>query len=158
MKYFVITFVLLLQFNSIAQKHIDLVNVYWRTSPLNTIENGSDLKRNFNTYVVDAKLPIVLNDQNVFISGIEYQQNSITINDDPFNGVFDYNFASSTIQTGLEHKWNSTSKMLFLALGRLNTDYSVISSADFQLGGLVFGITERTEDFHWKYVCSIVWV
>lgn len=144
-------FILLVNcFTGFTQNSIDLANVYWRTSPGNTV-GSSDLKRNFNMYVADAKLPIVLNDENVFILGLEYQHNTITLQDDIFSGALNYEFASSTFQLGLEHKWNAKSKMLFMAIPRLNTDYNSVDISHFQLGGLAFGTTSRSENFDWKY-------
>lgn len=133
---------------ALSQNHIDLANVYWRTSPFNSID-GSTEKRHFNMYVADAKLPVVINDKNVFITGLEYQHNSIQqVNS---SSVFDMSFASSTLQLGWEHKWNDRSKMLFMSFTRLNTDYVNVDATHLQFGGLAFGTTERTDDFHWKY-------
>lgn len=150
MKKLLLFLIIIQSFAGRTQNHIDLANVYWRTSPGNAIE-GSNERRNFNMYVADAKLPLVLNDRNVFIIGAEYQHNSITYADEPFIGAPEYEFASSTLQLGLEHKWNDRSKMLFMGLGRLNTDYSNITTKHFQLGGLAFGTTSRSENFDWKY-------
>ncbi len=101
--------------------------------------------------VVDVKMPIVLNKQNIVIIGLEYQRNTIQFVDDPFEGASDYTFASSTLQLGLEHKWNDRSKMLFMTLGRYNTDYNDHANSAFQLGGLAFGTTSRSDNFDWKY-------
>ena len=150
MRYLLILFILATNFRGIAQNSIDLANIYWRTSPGNVIGN-TDYKRNFNMYVVDAKLPVVLNDQNVLIFGLEYQQNTITVQNDIFNGALNYEFASTTLQIGLEHKWNARSKMLFMAIPRLNTDFDNIDKTHFQFGGLAFGTTSRSENFDWKY-------
>jgi hypothetical protein len=153
MKYLLIISVLLSQFVSFAQNHIDLANVYWRYSPANAIE-GYNLERDFSMYVMDFKLPVVLNDDNVFITGIEYQHNITTTRETGINPIIkprDYEFASSTLQLGLEHKWNTKSKMLFMAFGRLNTNYKNISTDHFQLGGLALGTTSRSDKFDWKY-------
>ena len=57
----------LLAFNvSFSQKWVDLGNVYWRTSPFNSIENSTE-KRNMNMFVVDAKAPVVLNEKNILV-------------------------------------------------------------------------------------------
>lgn len=133
-----------------SQNHIDLANAYWRVSPNNSIE-GSTQKRNFNMFVVDAKLPIVLNDENVFITGVEYQHNTTDFSDNSLSEFGRYEFASTTLQLGLEHKWNQRSKMLFMGFGRLNTDYNNVGISHFQLGGLAFGTTKRSENFDWKY-------
>lgn len=154
MRNLLILFILKIGSSAFSQNSIDLVNIYWRTSPGNEIGNtfgNTDLKRNFNMFVVDAKLPIVLSEENILIFGLEYQHNTITMQDDEFNGALDYEFASSTLQLGLEHKWNPKSKMLFMAIPRLNTAYDGIDITHFQLGGLAFGTTSRSDNFDWKY-------
>jgi len=150
MKQLIITaLVSLIQLIGFAQNHIDLANVYMRYSPGNAIE-GSKQQRNFSMYVADAKLPLVINDNNVALIGMEYQQNQITYTGSETNHV-DYRFSSSTLQVGLEHKWNNRSKLLFMGFGRLNGYYREIESNAFQLGGLAFGTTKRSENFEWKY-------
>lgn len=144
---------LLGQTPAFSQNYVDLANVYWRFSPQNKIK-GSGLTRDFSQYVADVKLPVPLNDKNVFIAGLEYQQNQITTHSgtDVSNDTSsDYTFASSTIQLGVEHKWNDRSKMLFIGMGRLNTDYTNVTSSHFQLGGLALGTTARSDKFDWKY-------
>ena len=130
-----------------AQNWIDLANVYWRTSPFNAIE-GSNEKRTMNMYVVDGKAPVILNNNNVLIFGLEYQYTTIS-NENPLWP--NYAFASHMLQLGWEHKWSDKSKMLFMTIPRFNTDYSNIGKAHFQLGGLALGTTSRSERFDWKY-------
>ncbi|UKN00280.1 DUF6268 family outer membrane beta-barrel protein [Paracrocinitomix mangrovi] len=129
---------------SFGQKWFDLANVYWRTSPSAKIE-GSSEKRHFNTYIMDVKAPIVLDDKNLLLFGIEYQYNTITSNNP---GIFPaYRFASHMLQLGYEHKWNTSFKTLFMLMPRLNTDYSQVNFSHFQLGGLTLFSKERSEDF-----------
>lgn len=131
-----------------AQNWIDLANVYWRTSPANNFDNIADYKRNFNMYVADVKAPIVLGDNNVVLFGLEYQYNTITSNTALYG---DYAFSSIMLQVGWEHKWNDRSKMLFMAIPRLQTDFNDVGISHMQLGGLALGTTSRSENFDWKY-------
>jgi len=131
-----------------AQNWVDLANVYWRTSPSSSFDNIDDYKRNMNMYVVDAKLPIVLGDNNVLIFGLEYQHTNITSNTALYS---DYSFSSSMLQIGWDHKWNDKSKMLFMTIPRLQTDFNDVGISHFQLGGIALGTTSRNENFDWKY-------
>ena len=153
MKQLLITFLLLSQISTHSQNYVDLANVYWRFSPNNKVK-GLDITRDFHMYVADVKLPLVLNDKSIFIAGLEYQQNetkSRSTLSPPAHAIKDYQFASSTLQLGLEQKWNKRSKMLFMAFGRLNTNYENISTSHFQLGGLALGTTSGSEKVDWKY-------
>jgi hypothetical protein len=133
-----------------SQNHVDLANIYWRTSPFNNIE-GTDYKRNLNTFGADVKLPIVFTNKNVLIFGLDYQQSEISFADFDWKKQPRFQFASSTVQVGFEHHWNKRSKMLFMGMGRLNTDYRHIQLNHFQVGGLALGTTKRSESFEWKY-------
>jgi len=133
-----------------SQNHVDLANVYWRSSPFNT-SNDSNLDRNLNIYGIDAKLPIVLKSKDVFIIGLEYQHNAISYSDNSLKNQSRYQFASSTLQLGLEHHWNDHSKMLFMGMGRLNSNYHHVEGSHFQMGGLALGTTRRSASFEWKY-------
>ncbi|MEZ4923542.1 MAG: DUF6268 family outer membrane beta-barrel protein [Crocinitomicaceae bacterium] len=134
--------------NSFGQNWVDLANVYWRTSPASDFDNIGDYKRNFNMYVVDAKAPVVLGDNNVLIFGLEYQYNSITSNTPLYS---DYYFTSIMLQLGWEHNWNDKSKMLFMAIPRLQTDFNDVGISHFQMGGIALGTTKRSERFDWRY-------
>jgi hypothetical protein len=148
MKTVLTSLILLLLSSSYAQNWIDLANVYWRTSPANSFDSFDDSKRNFNMYVADAKLPLVINDDNVVIIGLEYQHNSITSNSPLYS---DLSFSSAMLQIGWEHKWNDRSKMLFMAIPRLQTDFNDVGISHLQLGGLALGTSSRSENFDWKY-------
>lgn len=130
-----------------SQNWVDLANVFWRVSPANSID-GSTEKSNMNMYVANAKLPLVVNDNNIVIIGLEYEYTQITSTSSLY---WNKEFASSMLQIGLEHKWNDKSKMLFLAIPRFNTDYSNVDGSHFQIGGLALGTSKRSENFDWKY-------
>lgn len=132
-----------------SQNWVDLANVFYRISPFNSLDS-SDQQRNLNTFTVNVKAPIVLSDKNLLIVGLEHQYNSVSVADNT-NEFDKLEFSSSMIQFGWEHKWNEKSKMLFMTLGRLNSNHKSIDGTHFQLGGLALGTTEKSEDFQWKY-------
>lgn len=139
--------ILLMSAVLIGQQSIDLANVYYRTSPYNKLNDGSDQKH-LNTIGVDAKLPVVINKSNVFILGLEHQHNSINSLNDVHRNL---EFSTNALQLGIEHTWNSKSKLLMLSFTRLNSDFNRIDATHLQQGGLVLGTTKRNETFEWKY-------
>ena len=149
MKTILTTLILLTFSSSFAQQWVDLANVSWNTSPFNANQNTTD-KWNLNTFNFDLKAPVVLNDNDVFIFGLGYQQNIIS-NDNSVNGDNSLKFSSSLLQIGWEHKWNDKSKMMFVSMTRLNSDFKFVDFSHFQQGGLALGTTSRSENFDWKY-------
>lgn len=134
---------------SFSQNWVDLGNLYWRLSPYNSVDSSSE-QRNLNTITFNVKAPLILNKKNLLIIGLEYQYNSVSANkkSDDFDKL---EFSSSMLQFGWEHKWNTKSKMLFMTIGRLNSNFNSVDDKHFQLGGLVLGTTARSKKFQWKY-------
>lgn len=133
---------------SFSQNSIDLANLYYRMSPNNSVSDDS-CSRTLSTVGVDVKLPLKINDNNVILIGLDYQQNSIQSSQK--SNLQDLNFSSSMLQVGLEHKWNAKSKMLFISMTRLNTDFKSVNTNHFQQGGLALGTTAHSANFDWKY-------
>ena len=143
-------FILLLPLAN-GQNWVDLGTVTSKYSPNNSIPGSPD-SRNLFSLSFNAKLPIVLNDNNVLIVGLDHQYNSISRNYSSGPGSFnEHPFSSSMVQLGLQHDWNKKTKTLFMAMGRLNSDYFEVDASHFQMAGLVLSTTKRTKDFHWKY-------
>lgn len=132
---------------SFGQDWVDLANVYWRTSPANSADSTTN-KWNLNTYTVDFKAPVVLNDKNILILGLEFQQNFLSNSQPGSNPI---KFSSSMLQIGWEHKWNEKSKMMFMSMTRFNSDFEFVDINHFQQGGLILGTTSRSANFDWKY-------
>lgn len=132
---------------SFGQESVDLANVYWRISPINSADSTVS-KWTLSTYTIDLKAPIVLDDQNVLIFGLEFQQNFLSTSQ---IGTIPIKFSSSMLQIGWEHKWNEKSKMMFMSMTRFNSDFKFVDINHFQQGGLILGTTSRSANFDWKY-------
>lgn len=129
-----------------AQDWIDLVTVTGKYSPNNTTEQ-ENTTRNLLSISANVKLPIVLNDNNVLILGLDHQYNSISRNyDDGTGGSFnELPFSSSMLQLGLSHDWNEKSTTLFMAMGRLNSDYFEVDATHLQMAGLALTTTKKNK-------------
>lgn len=138
---------LLLGTFSYTQNSIDLANVYYRTSPKNSTQDSAH-SSTLNTIGLDLKLPLVINDNNVALVGLDYQKNSIESNEIDREKI---KFSALALQLGIEHKWNQKSKTLFMSITRLNSDFKSTNSNHFQQGGLVLGTTSHSSTFDWKY-------
>jgi hypothetical protein len=130
----------------LAQNFIDLANVYWRTSPGNSVD-GSGEKVNFNTWALDAKVPLVLSDKLVLIPGFELTHNRISTTDST-NWVF----SSATLQLGAEVRWTERFKSVFMFTPKLSSTFTGgVDSKDLQFGGLTLNTLQHTENFDWRF-------
>lgn len=128
-----------------AQNFVDLANIYWRNSPSNATEESSD-KVDFNTWSMDAKIPIVLSDKLTLLPGFEIAHNRIS------NSTDTWIFSSTTLQLGAEMKWNSRFKTVFMFTPKLSTTFTGgIDSKDMQFGGAVLNTLNKNENFDWRF-------
>lgn len=128
-----------------AQNFVDLANVYWRTSPSNSMEGSAD-KVNFNTWAMDAKAPIVLSDKLTLLPGFELTNNRIS------NSTDIWIFSSTTLQLGAEMKWTDKFKSIFMFTPKLSSTFTGgIDSKDLQFGGVVLNTKRRNENFDWRF-------
>lgn len=132
-----------------AQDFVDLANVYFRHSPANSSSLGmGDVE--FLHFAADAKVPVPINENNIVITGIEYNKSWFIFNttDTSFQPLTSYG-----LQTGIEHKWNDRFKTLFMVMNRWNGDFDDKKPLGryHQLGGAIFNTYKRTDAFSWKY-------
>lgn len=130
-----------------GQNSIELANLYYRTSPLNSVTDSAHTYT-LKTVAADFKLPLVINDENIAFIGLDYQKNILQ---NSLHSRDHIDFTSTSLQIGLEHKWNKRSKMLFMSITRLNSDFKSIALNHFQQGGLVLGTSAHSSNFDWKY-------
>ena len=135
MKNYLIVCLLILSSISFGQDWIDLANVYFRTSPFNSIQGSSD-QRHLNSVTANIKLPKVIDENNVILFGLEHQYNSIV--SPSSSSLVDLEFSSTMLQIGWEHKWNKKTKILFMSMTRLNSDFKNVGILHFQQGGVIW--------------------
>lgn len=129
-----------------SQNYIDLANVYWRTSPSNSLDGTTD-KVNFNTYAIDAKVPIVLSKKSTLIFGFDISNNNIHNESTSESTIF----SSTIFQAGYELKCNDHFKTVFMLLPKLSTNFTGgIDSKDFQFGGMALSTMNRG-DIDWRF-------
>lgn len=128
-----------------AQNFVDLANIYWRCSPLNnsTVSTEAVL---FNTFSIDAKAPVKLNDSLIFIPGFEIANNQINTSNDNFS------FSNTTLQLGIEKKWNTNFKTLLMLTPKFSSTFTGgLDSKDFQFGGVLLNTIKRNKKFEWLF-------
>lgn len=145
---FSIVLLLFLSFQTSAQNWIDLASVTWKVSPNNASENEAT-SSNLSTTTTNLKIPIVLNNNNALILGLEHQHNTITQKTEATSNTT--TFQSSMLQAGYLQNWNKKHKTLLMTMTRLNSTYQMMESNQFQFAVLALTTSKQTDNFEWKY-------
>ena len=128
------------------QDHIDIANVYWRTSPANTIDSIPNDKFNFDLYTADLKIPIRMKEgKHTLIIGSEFQYSNFTSEN------LGLSVTSVQLQLGYQFKKKGF-KTLVMFLPKISgADFSEMNSTYIQYGGLVLNTKDRSDSFSWRY-------
>lgn len=105
---------------------------------------------------VDLTIPVVINDNHAFITGVSFSRNNLQLypdnNEVLYFGVDENNFASlySTIlKLGLASTYNDKWSSTLIFLPKIASDYKEINGEDFYFGG--FGLLKYQKNEHLKY-------
>lgn len=129
-----------------GQEYVDLLRVGYGQTFNNSFENSEE-----NTFVksfeADVTLPIVLNDNNVIISGASFSRNNLQL----FPNAEFTSLYSTLLKLGLastySEKWSST----IVLLPKIASDYKTITSKDFYFGGFALLKYQKNENLKYRF-------
>jgi hypothetical protein len=140
-----------------AQDYVDLFKFGYGQTFNNTFEGPRSPDTNITSLEADLTIPIVLNENNVIISGLTFSRNHVQVF--PDNGIeifrpgFDEDgfttLYSTTLKLGLATTYNDIWSSTVVLLPKIASDYVSISSDDFFMGGIALLKMQKTE--HLKY-------
>lgn len=130
----------------ITQQYIDLAKFSYTTTSLNSFESSTE-KTRLNEMNGDLTLPIIVNDQLTFLTGVTYES---------IHAAFNPNRAKETL-TGLTLKLggnithNEKLSATYMFLPKISSDFKEIGTKDFQFGGVVLMKYEESKNFNYKF-------
>ena len=117
----------------IAQNYVDLVKIGYGQSFNNDFENSnSSTQIQFSD--IDITFPVVLNENNAFITGLSFSQYKLQL----FPEANNTNLYSTLLKVGLASTYNEKWSSTIVFLPKISSNDKNISSEDFFFGG--FGI------------------
>lgn len=126
---------LILSISSIAQSSIDLATVSYRYGPARPLENGAAGEAVEQVLFVNLKMPVIINDQNIWYNDLTYQGSHVNYSQtsptEPSLGLHQFIF-----QTGWVRTINEKSAFQLLFVPRLMSDMKQIGRDHFQFGGI----------------------
>ena len=129
-----------------AQDYIDLFNVAYGKTLNNNFANSS-AQTELTTFDVNLTYPLVLNENNTFITGAAFNYSNLQL----FPNTSAANLYSSTLKLGLattiNEKWSTT----IVLLPKVASDYKNISGDDFYFGGYAILKLKKKENLVYRF-------
>ncbi|GHC45372.1 hypothetical protein GCM10008083_05180 [Ulvibacter litoralis] len=123
---------------------MDLLKIGYGQTFSNNFENT-----NSSTHVsfseADVTVPVVLSENNAFITGIGFSQTRLQL----FPEAENKNLYSTTLKIGLATTYNDTWSSTVVLLPKIASDYAAVSGDDFYMGG--FGVVKFQKTKNLKY-------
>ncbi len=142
MKLHLLLFTLFFSCASYAQSSIDLITVGYQYGLPQRYEESLDGKATELVGLINLKLPVVLNEKNIWYNDVTYFNYLIEQEPDlPENLADPIRVHGIIFQTGWVHQIDDTRAFQFLVIPRLMGDFVNISTGHFQLG--VIGLYEK---------------
>ncbi len=131
---------------SYSQDYIDLVSVTMGKNLSATFENSISTT-SANTLDISTVFPVVMNEKNTFITGVDFSSTSISLFPETSSSLL----YSTTVKLGLattfSEKWSTT----FVLLPKLASDYRTISTKDFYLGGVALLKWQKNKKLKYRF-------
>jgi hypothetical protein len=131
---------------SFGQDYVDLARFHYSTTPANEFDSigGNTTVEDFG---LDVTLPIVINENNTFLTGFNIDQITTKLHPDlnpttisTINLKIGYNKKHS-------EKWSGT----YMLLPKFSSDFKNISSKDYQFGGLALMKYNKKENLKYTF-------
>ena len=139
---YLILLIFLLAFNASAQDYVDLIKNHYAISPNNSfdsIKGNTDIEE----YGTDITLPIVLKNENVFITGITAEQIHLKLHP----SASKTSISSVALKLGYQINHSEKVSGTYMILPKLASDFKNIGANDFQIGGLALYKIKKSSSF-----------
>ena len=130
-----------------SQNYVDLIRFKYGNTPLNQFDTTTASTR-VEEYVLDATLPIVLNDKYAIITGFDLQNMRTAIN--PVAPELT-SFYTILVKAGLNVNYGEKWSVNYIFLPKISSDLKDLSSKDFQYGAYVLAKFAKTENLKYQF-------
>lgn len=137
---------MLFSFTLHAQDYVDIIKIgYGQT--INNDFKGSEDQTETKLLDLDVTFPVVINEKNAFITGVNFSKNSLEL----FPDSKPTNLFSTTLKVGLATTFNEKWSTTLVLLPKVASDYETISSNDFYFGGFAILKLKKKENLIYRF-------
>jgi hypothetical protein len=144
-KYQIVISILLIAFNTSAQKYVDLVKTYYSISADNKFEN-SDSSTRIQEFGVDITMPVLINTSDAILTGLIYERNQTKLFESEPEAIFSVIGIRAGLSKKHSDKWSGT----YIVIPKLASDFEDFSSKDFQIGAIILMKYNKRTNFNYK--------
>lgn len=130
----------------LSQNYIDLVKIDYAISSPSSYDTSS-AEVNLREMNGDLTLPIVINDNAAFLTGISYELTKGSFN--PFRDTESVTGITLKLGANIKHndKWSGT----YMLLPKVSSDLKKLGKEDFQIGGVALMKYAKSDHFNYKF-------
>lgn len=158
MRYLLVCFLLVAPV-VIAQDYVDVLKISYGKTFGNELDGLRGTDTNIRNLELDLTVPIPLNENNAFVTGLAFSKNNVQIFTDQGIDIFRAGFDndgfvdlfSTTLKVGLATTYNDVWSSTVVLLPKIASDYANISGNDFYLGGIALLKMQKTEQLKYRF-------
>jgi len=131
---------------SFAQDYVDLARFHYSTTPANNFDSipGNTTVEDFG---LDVTLPIVINEQNTFLTGFNIDQLTTKLHPN-FNPI---TVSTVNLKIGYNKKHSEKWSGTYMFLPKISSDFKKLSNKDYQFGGLALMKYNKKENLKYTF-------
>ena len=143
-RFLIITFFLPLLTS--AQEYVDLFRINYGQTFDSDFE-GTDSNTKVTYFEAGFTIPIVLNENHAFVTGIDFSLNNLQL----FPETDLSNLFSTTLKLGMASTWSEKWSTTIVLLPKIASDYKSISGDDLYIGGIALVKMKKNENFKYRF-------
>lgn len=128
-----------------AQKYVDVAKFYYNNSGISYFES-SEARTRVMEMGVDLTIPLVINADNTFLTGLTYDGTQTRL----FEDSSPETIALAGLRLGLVRKHSDRWSGTYILIPKLAFDFKNVSGKDFQLGAIVLMKYTKREGLNYK--------
>lgn len=145
MKYFSLSFLLVLAYYSSAQNYVDLATLHYQTTSDNKFDSSSN-KTKVDEVSLNLTLPLKINSNTAIITGLAIDRYKTDITEFGDKTTLSSYLLKAGINTNHSEKWNGT----YLLLPKLASDFKEKKEDNFQLGAVGLWKYQKNPNMRYK--------
>lgn len=141
-----IAFVASCVLNGFAQSYVDIARIYYSGTNQNYFEN-SDSSTRIQEMGVDLTLPLVLNSNAAFLTGLILERTEAKL----FESEPSQSFSAIGVRVGLSKTYSERWSATYFLIPKLASDLKSVTWKDFQIGAIGLWKYTRHENFNYRF-------
>lgn len=130
-------------FFCLSQEYVDIIKINYGNS-INTTFKNTNSQTTISTFTTNLIVPIVVDNNNIFITGIDYSSNHLQLFPEAnFNTLY-----STTLKLGWTYNYSKHSQSTFIFLPKLASEYKNVSIKDMYWGAYFISKFKKHERFN----------